>query len=353
MRNSLTLSEDETKKLLDDKTPYVIRMQIPEGNVVRFTDDIRGTVEFHGLEIDDQVLMKSDGFPTYHLAHVVDDHLMDISLVIRGEEWLSSTPKHLLLYEFLGWNAPRYAHVPLLLNKDKSKLSKRQCDVSAEEYIKKGYLPETLLNFLALLGWNPGGTQELFTLDELIDVFSLDRVQKGGAIFDCEKLDWLQGQWIRKIEPDAFAEKIRPFVSEKYADAENDPDFVKKASLIQERITFFPEAPEMLSFFYEEPKVDFDLLINEKQKVTKDDLPAIMDALIETMENIDDWSEENLKEVLFALVDKKGWKKGQVLWPLRATLTGLAYSPGAFEVAAVIGKEASLKRLTEAKKSCA
>jgi len=340
-----SLSDEEVKKKVDAGEPGVIRLKIPRSEKITFTDDIRGSLTFMGHTVDDQILMKSDGFPTYHLAHVVDDHLMDIDIVIRGEEWLSSLPKHLLLFQELGWKPPRYAHVPLLLNKDKTKLSKRQSDIAAEDYIEKGYLPEALLNFLALLGWNPGTPEEVFSIDELIESFSIDRVQKSGAIFDTDKLDWLQGQWIRKISPGEFADRIKPVVAEKYKEAEEDPDFEKRAGLIQERLTFFPEAVEMMSYFYKEPKVSKKLLINEKQRVTAEILPEVMKALVETLEEADKWDEENLKEVLFKLAEDKGWKKGQVLWPLRAALTGLPYSPGAFEVAEALGKETVLTRL--------
>lgn len=348
MKNSLTLPADEVQKRLKDGEPYAVRMQIPEGNVVRFDDDIRGMVEFKGLEIDDQILMKSDGFPTYHLANVVDDHLMEVDLVIRGEEWLSSTPKHLLLFEFFGWPAPRYAHVPLLLNHDRSKLSKRQNDVSVADYVKQGYLPEALLNFVALLGWNPGTTQEIFTLDELIEAFNLDRVQKGGAVFDREKLDWFQGQWMRKIPMNDFADRIRPLVAERFPAATKDPHFSARASLIRERITFFKEAPDMLAYYYEEPNVTMELLANKKQKVTEDILPAILKLLEETLETISDdaWTVDTLQATILPAGEKAGYKTGQMLWPLRAALTGLPFSPGAFEVAVALGKDKTMMRLS-------
>ena len=342
-----SLSEEEVKKRVDAGENHVIRMKIPREQLITFNDEIRGKVEFRGDTIDDQVLMKSDGFPTYHLAHVVDDHLMDINIIIRGEEWISSLPKHLLLFQFFGWKEPRYAHVPLLLNKDKSKLSKRQNDVATRDYIDKGYLPEALINFLALLGWNPGTTEEIFTMEDLIKRFSLDRVQKSGAIFDLEKLDWLQGQWIRRIPIKEFAERIQPIVAEKYLDAKRDSEFEEKAALIQERITFFPEAAKMFSYFYEEPKVKKDLILNEKQKVAEDKAAEYLSATIEALESIDEkkWNEETLKEILFDLVEKKKYKRGQILWPMRAALTGLPYSPGAFEVANLLGKKTSIDRL--------
>jgi glutamyl-tRNA synthetase len=348
MKNSLTLPEAEWKKRIEDGDPFVIRMLIPEGNVIRFTDDIRGKVEFRGMEIDDQILIKSDGFPTYHLANVVDDHLMDINLVVRGEEWLSSTPKHLLLFEYFGWQAPRYAHVPLLLNPGGGKLSKRQGDVAVGDYIDKGYLPEAVVNFISLLGWNPGTTQEMFTMKELVDAFSLDRIQKGGAVFNTERLDWFQGQWMRKFSPEEFAARIQPIVSEKYPEAAKDEKFQERAALIQERITFDKEAPEMLSYYYEDPVVDAEMIASKKQKLDKKLAKEMIELLIATLEPLDDFSETSLHDTLFAVCDEKDLKKGQLLWPLRAVLTGLPFSPGAFEVAAALGKEKTIARLKTA-----
>lgn len=368
-RHCLELPGHEIKSRLDAGEPHVIRLKVPHERVITFSDDIRGPLSFQGHTVDDQVLLKSDGFPTYHLAHVVDDHLMEIDLVTRGEEWLSSLPKHLLLFEFLGWPVPRYAHVPLLLNADKTKLSKRQNSVSVDEYRNKGYLPEALLNFLALLGWNPGTTQEIFSLKELTEQFDLARVQKAGAIFDLTKLDWLQGQWMRKFSVEEFAARIKPIVTEKFPAAAQDSDFLHKAGLIQERITFFHEAPDMLSYFYSEPAASRELMANKKQKVTDELLPEILNALIATLENMDaqKWSEESLKAALMPLTEgtnahstpsgRSGhfspagekWKLGQILWPLRAALTGRDYSPGAFEVAAALGKEKTMERLLKAK----
>ncbi|HLD71854.1 MAG TPA: glutamate--tRNA ligase family protein, partial [Candidatus Peribacteraceae bacterium] len=226
-----------------------------------------------------------------------------------------------------------------------SKLSKRQGSVAVEEYIAKGYLPEALINFLAMLGWNPGTTQELFSLPELIDAFEIDRIQKSGAIFDIEKLDWIQGQWIRRLAPEEFAARIKPLVEAKYSDATSDKDFVEKAKLIQDRLLFFPEAPEMLSFLYEEPAVDKDMLASEKQKVTKEILPEILQSLVETLESVSDWSLDNIKAALEKSLVTSTYKKGQILWPLRVALTGKPFSPGAYEVAAVLGRGATLKRL--------
>ncbi len=349
-RQCLRLSKEEIAERLKNNEPHVIRMKIPHHETIEFTDDVRGKVSFQGRTIDDQVLLKSDGFPTYHMAHVVDDHYMDTGIVLRGEEWLSSLPKHLLLFRMLGWNPPRYAHVSLLLNKDKTKLSKRQNSVSVEEYIEKGYLPEAIVNFIAMLGWNPGTTQDMFTMQELIAQFSLERVQKAGAIFDTEKLDWLQGQWMRKLTVDEFVKRISPLVEAVYPEAADDDQFEKKAALIQERITFFHEAPDMLGYFYKAPAINMELIASKKQKVEAGDVPRIMKILMETLEPIDakDWNEATLESVIRAAVGKEGLKLGQLLWPLRAILTGREYSPGAFEVAAVLGKEETMQRLHKA-----
>ncbi len=350
-RLCLKLSPEEIDAKLKANAPHVVRLKVPHERTITFTDDIRGPLSFQGHTVDDQVLLKSDGFPTYHLAHAVDDHLMEIDLVLRGEEWLSSLPKHLLLFEFLGWKTPRYAHVSLLLNPDKTKLSKRQGAVSVGDYIQKGYLPETLVNFVALLGWNPGTTQELFTMDELIKEFSLERVQKAGAVFDVEKLNWLQGQWMRKIPLTEFAERVRDAVAETLPAAKTDPAFADKAALIQERITFFPEAADMLRCFYERPTtVTTELLANPKQKITPEDLAKILEVDLAILSAIPEteWTAARLESDVRAEVANGTWKLGQLLWPIRAALTGQPFSPGAFEVAAVLGKAETLARLEAA-----
>ncbi len=346
-RHCVDVSNDEAAKRVAAGEKHVIRMKIPRDQTVVYDDAIYGTLSFKGHTIDDQVLLKSDGFPTYHLAHVVDDHFMKTDLVIRGEEWLSSLPKHLILFKAFGWEIPKYAHVPLLLNRDRTKLSKRQNDVAAEDYLKKGYLPEALLNFLAMLGWNPGTEQEIFSLAELVQSFSLDRVQKSGAIFDLEKLDWLQGQWMRKIPLKEFADRILPIVAEKFPDATHDKKFLEKAALIQGRITFFPEAPEMLGYFYESPKPTMLLVASPKQKIDEAHVPMILDCLRTKLRSISDtgWNRESIVRAIEASLPESGFKKGQVLWPLRAMLTGREYSPGAYEVAELLGKAETLKRL--------
>jgi glutamyl-tRNA synthetase len=344
-RKCAALTKEGTDARAAAGEAHVLRLRVPRDRTMQLNDEIRGQLQFQGHTIDDQVLVKSDGFPTYHLANVVDDHLMRIDLVLRGEEWLPSLPKHVLLYEAFGWTPPRFAHIPLLLNPDRSKLSKRTGSVSVREYREKGYLPEALINFLALLGWNPGTEQEIFTIDELIAAFSLDRVQKAGAVFDLAKLDWLQGQWMRKMDPAEFAARALPLVKEKHPAAEHDKDFSAKCRLIQDRITFLHEAPDMLSFFYAEPTVDVALLANAKQKVTEEMLPDILRELEVMLGGLDTWTEEALLAAAKSTAEAKGWKLGQLLWPLRAALTGKPFSPGAVEVATALEKEKTMERL--------
>lgn len=346
-RCCLRLSPEDKAKKLQANEPHVVRLKVPHEKTISFTDDIRGLVSFQGHTVDDQVLLKSDGFPTYHMAHVVDDHLMEIDVVIRGEEWLSSLPKHLLLFEALGLKPPRYAHVSLLLNRDRTKLSKRQNSVSVDEYIQQGYLPETLVNFVALLGWNPGTTQELFSLLELQQQFALDRVQKAGAIFDTEKLQWLQGQWVRRVPIAELTDRIRPLLVSALPVAANDPELMKKIALIQDRVTLLPEAIDMLKFVYERPIVHRDLLVNEKQKVSHEILPTVLKLMTTLLTSVPEteWNAEHLLALCKAEVAKGPWKLGQLLWPLRAALTGLPFSPGAVEVATLLGRQETLARL--------
>jgi len=347
MRNSLSLPEDEVQKLLADGTPYVVRLKVDPNRLVEVHDEVRGTLTFQGHTIDDTVLLKADGFPTYHLAVVVDDHHMELDICIRGEEWLSSLPKHVLIYEAFGWKPTKFAHLPLILNPDRSKLSKRQGDVAATDYIEKGYLPEAMVNFMVQQGWNDGTEQELYTMEELIEKFSLDRIQKGGAVFDRERLDWVQGQWMRRFTVAEFVERIKPLVAAAHPAAADDGDFETKAALIQDRITFINEAPAMLSYYYSDVQAPMDIVCHKKQKVTPENIEAIVADLIATLEPIAEanWNEERLSADLNALAEAKEYRRGQVFWPLRAILTGLPFSPGAYEVAVALGKETTMQRL--------
>jgi len=338
----LMLSKEE-RTIRKTKDPYVIRLHVPEKGSTRFEDLIHGIIEVQNHDVDHQVLMKSDGYPTYHLANVVDDHLMNITHVIRGEEWLPSTPKHIILYDAFGWEAPQFAHLPLLLNPDKTKLSKRQGDVAVEEYIKKGYLKETLINFVALLGWNPKGDQELYTLDELIQQFDITKVNKGGAVLNHEKLDWMNGSYIRKLS----LEQLRTIAVPYFPPSTKNEFLDAVLQTVGERIKHFDELPALTHFYFEDPTYDSSLLVWKKSTPaqTKERLHALLDFY--TTGDIP-WNAKRLEEQTQAFIAKKNLGVGDTLWPMRVALSGEKNSPGPFEIAAVLGKEKTCARLQKA-----
>ncbi|MBX4186683.1 MAG: glutamate--tRNA ligase [Candidatus Doudnabacteria bacterium] len=340
----LNLSSDQVIDKLKNNEPYVVRLNVPADLEIRFTDLVHGEINISSNEVDDQVLLKSDGYPTYHLANVVDDHEMQITHVIRGEEWVPSTPKHILLYSAFGWESPQFAHLPLLLSKTKKKLSKREGDVSVQSFMEQGYLPEALLNFVALLGWNPKTEQEIFTMDELIQQFSLDKVNKAGAVFDLDKLDWVNSVYIRKLSLDELLEKIKPFWSEA---GKHPRDFILKIlELERERLKKLSEIGERVKYFFEEPEYSAELLIWKKsdKQTIKQNLEKLLGFF-----NSNDPTEENIKK----FIADNGMKTGEVLWPLRVALTGLEASPGPFEIISTFivlptGKEMVLNRIKKA-----
>lgn len=356
-KQCLSLSDEEISKRKEGGVPFVIRLNvsIDRGDVI-FKDLVRGEVKFNVKDVDDQVLMKSDGFPTYHLANVVDDHLMNITQVIRGEEWLSSTPKHILLYEAFGWDAPEFAHLPLLLNADKSKLSKRQGDVAAEDYLKKGYLPEALINFVALLGWNPGqgATQEVFTLDELIERFELSNVHKAGAVFDFKKLDWLNGEYIKKMPVDELYRRIdngkfleKDLIRNAPSDMQTEEYLRRVLTIERERLVKLSDVGEQNLFFFATDPVYDPKNLNWKEntnEMTKESLTRAMD-ILEKLSDEDWLSKEVLEKTL---MDAAGEKRGDFLWPIRFALTGADKSPSPFDCAWVLGKKESLIRMRKA-----
>lgn len=389
-RKCLDLPQSEIEAKLQAGESFVIRQKIPY-ELIRFKDLIRGNVQFDGKTIDDQVLVKSDGFPTYHLANVVDDHLMKITHVIRGEEWLPSTPKHIALYKAFGWEAPEFAHLPLLLNPDRSKLSKRQGHVAVEDYIQEGYLREAIINFVALLGWNPGGGEEneIFTLQELAEAFDLEKVHKSGAIFNLEKLDWFNWRWKKRkftdelkdlaqsIDPNVeigesrkdqlvykfsttaqekdFLEKrgqkLLEIAQENLSEAhQKNPEILRKALItVEEKILKNPkETSENIDFYYTLPKYEKELLTHEKMGVDYDQAKKSLTQAKNDLEKVDNWTLETLEKTLLKTVETLGAKNGQVFWPLRSALSGLQFSPGVFEIAWVLGKEETLNRITKA-----
>ena len=352
-RHCFELSQDEIDKRISAGEKYVIRQKINTDGSTIFNDLIRGKVEIKNDLLDDQILLKSDGYPTYNFANVVDDHLMEISHVFRGEEYVSSTPKYIQLYENFGWQIPEVAHLPLLLNPDKSKLSKRQGDVAVEDYIKKGYLKEAIINFVAMLGWNPGKgeTQEIFTLEELVEKFDLSHVHKAGAVFDIKKLDWINSQWIKKLSPEELYEKSLEFLAEKefYKNAsaeKKSEEYVKKVlSIEQDRLANLSEVGESNQFFFKDISCDKELL--RWKKMTDEELKISLEKSKQILEGIsqENWTKENIEKELLEIA---GEKRGELLWPLRATLTGEKKSPSPFEVAWVLGKNESLDRIKKA-----
>jgi nondiscriminating glutamyl-tRNA synthetase len=340
------VSLEEAKKRIDSGEKYVIRFDVPETGETEFEDVVRGKINFANKNLDDFVILKSDGYPTYHLAHVVDDHLMKTTSVFRSEEWLPSTPKHILMFEAFDWKPPRYGHLCVILNKlTKKKLSKRDGDVSVEDFRKKGYLPEAVINFIALLGWNPKTEQELFTLDELIDNFDEKKLNKSGAIFDIEKLDWMNGIYIRKKNIKELSGLCRPYLG-KFGENMSD-DFLEKIVVVEkERMKKLSDIAQNIDFYFSAPEYDKKLLA--WKGMDGKEMASSLEKSSGLLEKIDDcdWTIEGLKGALLSAADPKN--RGKLLWPLRAALTGKEKSPSPWEVVWVIGKKEGLERINKA-----
>lgn len=374
------LSTEKVQNNLNAKQKYVVRLSMPKDGETVFTDLVRGEVKFQNKLIDDQVIIKSDGFPTYHLASVVDDNEMKVTHVIRGEEWLSSTPKHILIYQALNLKLPKFAHLPLLLNEDKSKLSKRQGDATVEDFIKQGYLPNALLNFILLLGWNPGTEQEMFSLKEMIKQFSLEKINKAGAIFNPKKLDWLNGQYIRQTPPEKLTKLAIPIlinsgllipqfdtgevssdltgylgktIIEKFKVKNRQAslsfeDLSKIISIHQDKIKKIDEITQEIEYVFSELKYDPKILI--WKKTPPQDTASNLKKLHDMLKSINEsrWKMENLEKTIKEFITNNDFSTGDVLFPLRAALTGKSASPGPFEVADMLGKTTSLTRIRKA-----
>ncbi len=332
------LKATEVQQRQADGEAYVIRMRIPDdGEKILIDDLIRGHVSIDSSQLDDQVLLKSDGFPTYHLACVVDDHLMKITHVVRGEEWLPSFPKHLLLYRYFGWEPPRFAHLPLILNPDRSKLSKRQGDVAVEDFKAQGYVAEALVNFIALLGWNTSDDQELFSMSELIEKFSFERVGKAGAVFDRNKLDWMNQQYLQRLELDDLMQRLQPWLaSSRYSGA--DPEFLRRAiQIIQPRLVTLPEVLDKLAIFFEDkPQLEQPELIDYLHQPTAQ---TVLGAFQAALVDAETWDESNFKQ-LVKEIQKSTGIKGKDLWtPLRYAITLEEHGPDLSMMAVLFGKE--------------
>lgn len=330
----------------------VVRQAIPIGGSTVIHDLIHKDILVEHKVLDDQVLLKSDGFPTYHLAVVIDDHLMEITHVIRGEEWIASTPKHILLYKAFGWTPTKFAHLPLILNPDKSKLSKRQGDVAVESYLKKGYLKEALVNFVAFLGWNPKTEQEVFTMDELIKNFDLSKVNKAGAVFDISKLDWMNGLYIRKIESEKLVEVLKPYwqEAELFKTGEfTDEYLISITSMEKDRLKKLSDIVDRTRYFFAEPAVDPEMVVwkNSDRSTTKERLGKLVEFLSSL--DMESLKSTELESEIKGFIQANNYDNGSVLWPLRVSLSGLAASPGPFEILPAmvkgLGKSVVLERL--------
>lgn len=338
------LSKEEIEANLKAGIPYVIRQKVPQYGKTTFHDEVFGDITVENAILDDNVLLKADGLPTYNFANVIDDHLMHITHIIRGSEYLSSTPKYNLLYEAFGWEIPKYIHVSPVMKDNGKKLSKREGDASYEDFINKGYLKEAIVNYIALLGWAPGDEREKFTLAELVDAFDIKGISKSPAIFDEKKLAWLNGEYIRELTPEKFHEDALPY----YKGVITNPEIDLKAvsELLQPRCERLSDIPEQVDFFDKLPEYDRELYTHKKMKTNPENsLEALKEAL-PVLESIDDWTKENIHDRLIELVQKLELKNGRILWPVRVAVSGKAFTPGGgVEIAAILGKEETIKRI--------
>ncbi|MDR3609471.1 MAG: glutamate--tRNA ligase [Ignavibacteriaceae bacterium] len=343
-KHCLNLSDETISQNLSKGLPHVVRLNVEPGKIIKFRDHIREEVEFSSEVVDDQVLIKSDKYPTYHLANVVDDHLMKITHVIRGEEWLSSTPKHIILYEAFGWEIPVFAHLPLLLNADRSKLSKRQGDVAVEDYRNKGYLKEALINFVALLGWTAGDDKEYYDIDELISKFSLDRVNKSGAVFNIEKLNWLNEEHLRRKSDAELLQMLRTELSEsKYSTLTyTDEYLISVIRVMKERVSFIKEILEKGYYFFEEPSSYEEAVVKKRWN---NQSAEILKLYGENIRAINSPTKEDYENILKNTAAQFNTGNGDVIHPLRLAVSGIGGGPGIFDILYIIGREKTLNRI--------
>lgn len=343
-RHCFHLTTEEVQEKLNAGEPFVIRQKMPEEGTTTFQDMVYGEITVENKELDDQILMKADGFPTYNFANVVDDHLMKITHVVRGSEYLSSTPKYNLLYQAFGWDAPVYVHLPAVMRDAHHKLSKRHGDKSFEDLVREGFLVEAIVNYIALLGWSPSDNTEIFTLQELEEKFDIGGLSKSPAIFDIKKLTWMNGEYMKAMEFEKFYALAEPKLRE--ALGETQLDGKKIAVLLQKRLETLNDIPALVAFFKELPVYGTELYTHKKMKT--DDAIALtsLQAAIPVLKELAEWSETTIHDSLIALVGEMGIKNGQLLWPVRTALSGEPTSPGgAIELADILGKEETLRRL--------
>jgi glutamyl-tRNA synthetase len=343
-KHCMHLSKEEIEEKLAQDVPYVIRQNNPTTGTTTFDDVIYGAISVDNSELEDMILMKSDGYPTYNFANVVDDHLMGITHVVRGSEYLSSSPKYNRLYEAFGWEVPIYVHCPPIMKDAQHKLSKRNGDASFGDLIEKGYLKEAVLNYIALLGWNPGTTQEIFTLEELVKTFDFKLINKAPAIFDPVKLRWMNGEYVRKLTLEEFHEMAKPY----YAKVIQNPniDLLKVSKLMHTRTEVFAEVPEHLDFFDALPEYSNELYVHKKMKTNVENSLESLEKVLPALESLEDWSLASIEATVLKVIESMGIKNGVMLWPIRTALSGKSFTPGgAYELAEIFGKEESLRRI--------
>lgn len=345
-KHCLSLSEEEIQANLDAGKPYVIRFNMPtEGSTV-FRDVIYGDITVENAEMEDLILIKSDGYPTYNFANVVDDHLMNITHVVRGSEYLSSSPKYNRIYEAFGWEIPTYVHCPLITDENHAKLSKRSGHSSFEDLIDQGFLPEAVLNFVALCGWSPAEEREIYSLEELVEVFDYHRINKAPAVFDITKLRWMNGEYIKAMEFDAFYEKALPYLQ---SVIHTKMDLRKVAEMVKTRIEVFPDIPDLIDFLGQMPEYDAEMYRHKKMKTTPESSLEVLRELLPIFEAQEAYDNDSLFAVLKDYVAQKGCKNGYAMWPLRVAVSGKQMTPGgATEIMALLGKEESLRRIRDA-----
>ena len=342
-KHCLHLSKEEVEEKLAAGVPYVIRQNNPTEGTTTFEDEIYGDITVDNAELDDMILIKSDGYPTYNFANVVDDHLMGITHVVRGNEYLSSSPKYNRLYEAFGWEVPVYIHCPLITDENHQKLSKRCGHSSFEDLVEQGFLTEAIVNFVALLGWSPADNQEIMTLEELVEKFDYHHMNKSPAVFDYTKLKWMNGEYIKKMDFDKFYEMALPYIKEVIT---RDYDLKKIAHMVQTRIEIFPDVRDHIDFFEELPEYDVAMYTHKKMKTNAQTSLEVLQEILPVLEAQEDYSNDALYQTLLKYVEQKGCKNGYVMWPIRTAVSGKQMTPGgATELMEVLGKEESLARI--------
>jgi glutamyl-tRNA synthetase len=344
-KHCLSLSKEEIEDNLKEGKPFVIRQNIPNEGATTFHDELYGDITVENAELDDMILIKSDGFPTYNFANVVDDHTMNITHVVRGNEYLSSSPKYQRLYDAFGWESPVYVHLPLITDENHKKLAKRSENGSYifEEMVEQGLLPEAIVNYIALLGWSPEDNREIFSLEELIREFDYRRISKSPAVFDSVKLRWMNGEYIKAMDFDKFYEMAEPYLKKVL---KKDFDLKKIAAMVKTRIEVFPDIPEHVDFFEELPEYDVAMYAHKKMKTDRASSLEVLKEVLPILEEQSDYSNDGLYQRLLQYVEQKGCKNGYVMWPIRTAVSGKQMTPaGATEIMEVLGKEESLKRI--------